>query len=235
MFESPSVPSREPRPDPPVWRDSPPARAVRGAVGVPQRREVRAVEIDREERELTVVASDETMDRFGDIIRVDGWELKNFRRNPLLLAFHQNDEPIGTVPKIWTEGTQLLARARLAAAGVSEIADKIWRLVEARILRAVSVGFVPTKRPKDLEDDEGRWIGFEFIGQELLELSIVSVPANPEALALSRSLQLPPEWEARLFTVPRGHSTARARLELEKLRAVTVRGNDPLPIRTVPP
>ena len=50
-------------------------------------------------------------------------------------------------------------------------------------MRAVSVGFRPTVQPKRVVDAEDNLAGgYEFNGQELLELSAVPIPANPEAL-----------------------------------------------------
>lgn len=34
------------------------------------------------------VASDETADRYGDIVRVAGWDLANYKRNPIVLFQH---------------------------------------------------------------------------------------------------------------------------------------------------
>jgi phage head maturation protease len=75
---------------------------------------------------------------------------------------------------------------------VSARADEIWRIVDADVLRAMSVGFLPTKAPnfiwKNNDEETGIITGFEFVGQELLENSVVPVPANPAALAQARSL-----------------------------------------------
>jgi phage head maturation protease len=139
------------------------------------------------------VASDETVDRYGDIIRAAGWDLKQYLKNPVMLFGHNSREPpIGTT-KVWVEGTQLLAEATFLPEGVSDFADEIWRIVDAGALRAMSVGFMPTEMPKPIwaenDPDHEDWpTGYEFNGQELLENSVVPVPANPAALALARSV-----------------------------------------------
>jgi hypothetical protein len=48
---------------------------------------------------------------------------------------------------------------------------------------AVSVGFMPLEQPTAIKDSEGSTTGWGFTSQKLLELSAVSLPANPEALA----------------------------------------------------
>lgn len=159
------------------------------------------IELDNEDRTFNVVASDESPDRYGDIIRVKGWDLTNFKKNPVLLFGHQSsDPPIGTVPDVTPKSTRLLARVKFLEEGVYDFADTIWRIVKAGALRAVSVGFLPTEEPNMIRDEKNdRVIGFEYIAQELLELSIVPVPANPNALALAKSLALNREFVNRVF------------------------------------
>jgi hypothetical protein len=151
-----------------------------------------AIEKADKDRTIRVVASDETVDRYGDIIRVSGWDLGNFKANPVLLFGHNSRQPpIGTADA-FIDGKRLMADAEFLPEGVSNFADEIWRIVDAGALRAVSVGFLPTETPnpiwRDDDEDSGILTGFEFVGQELLELSVVPVPANPSALALARSL-----------------------------------------------
>jgi len=138
-----------------------------------------------------VVASDETLDRYGDIIRASGWELKNYRANPIVLFGHSSYDPIGTAESR-IEGKQLVSTIKLAADGTSPVTDYYRAMIKQRILRAVSVGFMPTKPVTPIMDKEGRVTGFEYNGQELLEQSVVSVPANPAAVALAKSLNLQP-------------------------------------------
>jgi len=156
---------------------------------------------DEDKRTFDVVASDESVDRYGDIVRADGWELKNFKKNPVLLFGHQSENPpIGTVPNIGVDNTRLMAGVKFLPEGTYDFADTIWRIVKAGALRAVSVGFLPLERPTLIRDEENdRVTGFEFTRQELLELSIVPVPANPNALALAKSLQLNREFVKRVF------------------------------------
>jgi len=159
-------------------------------------RQFRAAEVEKADsttRSIRFVASDETVDRYGDIIRASGWQLGNFAKNGPLLFGHQSREPAIGTATAWVDGTRLMADATLWPEGVSEFADVLWRIYEAGGNRAVSVGFLPTVEPKLLRaepdaDGYAAITGFEFIGQELLELSIVPVPANPAALAVARSL-----------------------------------------------
>jgi HK97 family phage prohead protease len=198
-------------------------------VGRAQHRHVqveRAEGADAEARRMRFIASDESVDRYGDIIRVEGWDLSNFKANPVLLFGHDSRSvPIGRVTEIAVEGRALVASAEFRPEGDSEMADDVWRALQGKFLNAVSVGFLPTKMPNDIKDPAtNEWTGgYEFIAQELLELSVVPVPANPQALALARALNLSADAQSRLFIADeravarvaaehRSHTLAIARL-----------------------
>lgn len=137
--------------------------------------------------DLTFVLSDATVDRYGDVIEAEGWDLRWFKRNPIALFGHSSDFPIGTWTDVRVEGGKLLGRLELAAEGTSARIDELRRLVAQKVLRAVSVGFKP------VESEPIRGGGVRYIKSELMETSLVSVPANPAALAVARSLDVSPE------------------------------------------
>jgi hypothetical protein len=181
---------------------------------------------DENAREITFVASDESVDSYGDIVRANGWQLDRFRANPVLLFAHNNHEPpIGHVPHIGVEGTELIARVRFLPKGVYERADVVWSAIEEGALRASSVGFIPTKVPNEIKDPAtNAWTGgYEFIGQELMELSVVPVPANPNALAVARALGMTPAEWSRLSHEDRGQSIARQKLPAHEIAQLQLR------------
>jgi HK97 family phage prohead protease len=150
-----------------------------------QRREFHTLAVEAAaERTVKFVASDETVDRYGDVIRVSGWDLASFKKNPVLLFGHDSRQPpIGVVSKVWKEDKQLLAIAKFLSEGVYAFADTVWNIIADGALKAVSVGFMPTKKPKQILDEQNEWTGgYEWVGQELLELSVVPIGANPAAL-----------------------------------------------------
>lgn len=188
-------------------------------IGERQERETFIAKAEAEDvkaRRLKFVASDETVDRYGDIIRADGWDLSNFRNNPVLLFGHQSSSvPIGRVPQIEIVGTRLIATAELRPEGDSDFTDDVWRAIDTGFLKACSVGFMPTAEPNIMRDEDDRFTGFEFVGQELLELSVVPVPANPQALALARSLGFSAERQRQLIA---NDERAVARVAAEQRR-----------------
>jgi HK97 family phage prohead protease len=148
---------------------------------------------------MEFVMSDETTDRMDDVILSDGWDLANFKKNPIALFGHRSDFPIGKWSNLRVENKQLRGHLEMAPEGTSERIDEIRRLIDAGILRAVSVGFRPVERqPIDEKADEF-WGPFKFIKQELVETSLVSVPANPNALAVAKSLKISPETQQLVF------------------------------------
>ena len=146
---------------------------------------------------MEFVLSDATPDRFGDIVEVNGWELAQFKRNPIALFAHDKQFPIGKWENLRVSDDDLRGDLVLAPKGTSPRIDEIRRLVDADILRAVSVGFRPLESaPINIKDP---WGGERFIKHELVECSLVAVPANPNALAVAKSLNISPTTVRLVF------------------------------------
>lgn len=135
-------------------------------------------------KDFEFVLSDATPDRYGDIILAEGWDIENFNRNPIALFGHRSDFPIGKWENVRVVKGQLRGFLRLAPEGTSDRIDEIRKLIEADILRAVSVGFRPIESKQISSDSYGEI----YTKQELVETSVVTVPANPNALAVAKSL-----------------------------------------------
>lgn len=134
-----------------------------------------------DERRFTFTISTGEVDRMGDTIAVDGWKLAAFRRNPVVLWAHDGGLlPVGRATDVWVAGNKLKATALLAPADVSASAETVGRMIATGYLAATSVGFLPLKFT--FSQDPKRPYGIDFLEQELLEFSIVPVPANPNAL-----------------------------------------------------
>ena len=133
------------------------------------------------ERQYEFTASTSTQDRDGEVIEALGWDLKNFKKNPVIMYAHDyRTLPIGKAPRVWvSQGGELKNTVEFPPEGTYEFADIVERLVDTGYLKTESVGFIPKK----WEDGDGEKAPRRtYTKQELLEISIVPIPANPDAL-----------------------------------------------------
>jgi HK97 family phage prohead protease len=147
-------------------------------------------------RVVTFVFSDGTIDRMGDKIDPYGWELSGFRANPVCLFAHDaSSPPIGKVRRTYVSGDRLMGEIQFASADVYPFADQIYKLIVNGFIRACSVGFTPIEW--EWAESKERPMGIDFKRQELLEISVVPIPANANALI-----------EAQAKSLARRHSSA---------------------------
>jgi len=147
--------------------------------------------------QLSYVLSDATIDRYGDTIDPQGWQLDAFQRNPIALFNHSAQQPIGKWTNIRVERNALIADFVPAKKGTSQRTDEILSLIDQDILRATSVGFRAIEQ--EPIDPKRPMAGTRYTSQELLETSIVSIPANPSALQIARSLNISNDTMAVVF------------------------------------
>jgi len=140
--------------------------------------------------EFSFQASSEKVDSYGDIVVQKGIDLTRFQENPIILYQHDANEPIGKAVNVRMGEKGIIADVQLAPKGVSPKIDTIRGLIEAGILKAVSIGFSP-KEYEPIRDKDNQVTGWKFVKSLLHEISVVSIPANDEALAIARSFKLP--------------------------------------------
>jgi HK97 family phage prohead protease len=152
------------------------------------------------ERTYRFVFSDETVDRYGDVIKASGWDLTNFENNPIALFGHDDssvENVIGRAKNVHVRGTQLVGDIEFATADINPNAETVFRLVAGGFLKTVSVGFQPIAYA--VSKDKARAGGIDFTRQDLMEISIVPVPANPNALAEAKAAGIEVDRVARLI------------------------------------
>jgi hypothetical protein len=109
------------------------------------------------------------LDEYNDVVVPEGLDFKHFKsKNPIALAFHRHDFVIGTWDEIRLEGNAVRARLVLAKKGTSERIDEIRSLVDQRVLKSCSIGFV------SLEQQPLPNGGIKYTRSKLLECSVVS-------------------------------------------------------------
>lgn len=134
-----------------------------------------AIEPTAQSRQFKFTFSTCNPDRDNDCVMQDGWVLDAFMSNPVALWAHSHrDLPVGKAVSCGIENGSLVGVIEFAT---HEFAETVYQLVKGGFLKAVSVGF----RALEYAINEERR-GIDFLKQELLEISIVPVPANAEAL-----------------------------------------------------
>ena len=166
-------------------------------------------------RILEFTGSTETMDRDGEIIKADGWDLKNYKNNPVVLFGHDYGSlPVAKCVKAWVEGGKLKFQDQFPTADEYEYADTVYKLCKGGYLNTVSVGFIPLKS----EPGKGE-CRKTFTHQELLEHSIVPVPSNPDALRNAVDAKLITVKELNAITKPKA-TQAEIKDQIDYLEAL---------------
>ncbi len=144
--------------------------------------------IDADQRTIAGIASTPEPDRVGDIVEPLGISFKN----PLpLLLYHDPKKPVGRVTFQTPTADGLAFMASLPTVDepgtLRDRVDEAWQSIKAGLLAGVSIGFRPTVSP-EFNKATG---GFRITKSEILELSLVTIPANAGASISSiKSLDL---------------------------------------------
>lgn len=136
--------------------------------------EIKAV--DDDQRVISGIATTPEPDRVGDIVDPLGAKFAN----PVpLLWQHKHDSPVGTVEfeKPTKGGIKFKATLpNIAEAGaLKDLVDMAWQAVKAKLVRGVSIGF------RALEYSFMDSGGIRYAETEIMELSLVTIPANASA------------------------------------------------------
>ncbi len=156
-----------------------------------------------------MIASTPDVDRDKDRVIATGARLDNFLKNPVLMYGHNYRDPwalIGKAADLQVDAGCINFQPELREpANDSDPMTVIRALWDQKLLRAASIGFNPTKW---MENEVG---GRDFVEWELLEISIVPIPANQNALRLAaKAIDGGGEDSGATFTVPLLPKTATA-------------------------
>lgn len=157
---------------------------------IPQTRaaEYRADSVNEEARTAEFVISTEAPDTYDTVFLSSGWDLEQYKRNPVVTYQHKDhdsnpDLVIGTSEVYVDDEKRLIGKITFENGEDNPLAEKVMRKVKNGILRGASIWAYP---------HEGRWgekaAGenedmIYFTRQELRAWSIVTVQSNPDALA----------------------------------------------------
>lgn len=169
--------------------------------------EIRAAADDvQKTRTVQFEISNANKDRHGTVLNMDNWVIEHFNANPVVGYQHNvygdnlctppNPDDVLGPGRAWVEekvnkttGSKekvLMGEVTFETEDINPQAEKIFKKVLNRTLRATSVGFyaLGKKRVEETKDKDGKVIDkTTFLeGQELLEFSIVNIPSNRQAL-----------------------------------------------------
>ena len=154
--------------------------------------------VDEETRTVEFVASDNSVDSYGTVLPVDKWDLTRYQNNGIVGykhdvygdSFTKSADPDDVIGKgvAFVEDGKLIVRITFEPADLNPKSDKIFRKLQFGSLHAVSVGFRATAKGHKGDENRGEDPNvYYYGGQELLEVSVVNIPSN--ANALKRSME----------------------------------------------
>lgn len=124
-----------------------------------------------------VIVATNDKDRHGETINIDGVDLKNFKKNPIVLFSHRwMDLPIGKATEVRKEDGKIIAKGVFASEDANPLAQKVRKMHDAGMIKTVSIGLFV----EEFDRDER-----EIKESEMVEFSFVPIPANPEAMVIA--------------------------------------------------
>lgn len=185
------------------------------------------------ERRITFVASDGTRDSYGTVLPVSEWDLTRYNLNGIVGYQHKvygscDADPDYVIGRghAYIKGSELLIDIEFEPEGTNKIADKVWRKLQFGSLNGVSVGF-SAQGAHWGEGDEaegGANPTLYYTGLELLEVSVVTIPANPNAVRRSISEEMTDIRETinKVVADALQPDAASSETELERMRTETI-------------
>ena len=134
--------------------------------------------METENDRITFVLSDESVNSYGFVVLTSGIDTTTFERNPVMLYMHNRDgNVIGRWENIRKDGSRLLGDAVFDDS--TELAATVKKQVKNGFLRCVSIGIE--------EIATGELNGVQTVTKcRLIEVSIVDIPSNSNAVKLYR-------------------------------------------------
>ncbi len=141
-------------------------------------------------RYIEFVASDNSKDSYRTVLPVDKWDLNRFNKNGVIgyqhnLYYSTNPDMVIGTGRAFVEGNQLIVGITFEPAELNPVAEKLFRKILHGTIKAVSVGFDPIGEGSWGQGEEAYGKSNEtyyYAGMDLLEVSVVHIPANQNAV-----------------------------------------------------
>lgn len=198
-------------------------------------------EIDEKNKAVRVLASSDSVDSYGDIVDQKTFLLDRYKHNPCVLYGHNNvgvfgmggapewTLPVGFATDFGVGADGLEATLNFVTGKAAPMAPYCWEGFLQKSIRAVSIGFYPHEvtdephpdaDPDDVDDDA---TVYRLSQNELFEISVVPIGANPDAVALEAQRKTERAWfKQRAAGVPEANW-------LRKTISIPIVGRAPAP------
>lgn len=149
--------------------------------------EIKSVKLgNNDERIIEGWASTDDIDRISDVVLAKAFRktLKDYLKNPVMTYMHNLGMPIGIIldAKV-VDGKNEPIRGLFVKAQVDSTEQIIWRKIQEKTIRAFSFGFKILAWHEETKNIDGAEVKIRIIDElELIEIAVVSVPMNKEAL-----------------------------------------------------
>lgn len=158
-----------------------------------------------------LLVSDESLNSYNIRVMTAGGEFDRFRKNPIMLFNHiravggKTDDvlPIGTWIDLKIEGDKIYATPVFDEK--DEFAAKISGKFERGIIRSASIGLKVIEMSQEGVDEQGRPV-FVITKWQLMEISLVDIPSNENAVAFYDENDQPLELSAVIAKFSAAHS-----------------------------
>lgn len=191
-----------------------------------KRAETDPAEAGADTSSIRFVLSTDTPDLMGDVVVQSGLLIPD--RLPAQID-HAGSmwSAIGRWANVERDAHRTLASLELLPAGVSRAADLVRGIAKAGVRLAASIGFDPLEYERITDPKTERTTGFRFLKANLIEASVVVVPANPEALALAKRLGVPRVLLAGLEPDAAARARSRAAVALARVNRALLSARTP--------
>ena len=132
------------------------------------------------ENELEAVAVTGKPNRYKEIMSVQGLDLTNYRKNPVVTWMHSwQSFPVGKATQVDVSGTDLIFRTEFAPTNEGQAVKGLYR---DGFLSAFSIGFM-VHGTERIDPAQSGGAEVRISSSELLEIAAVVVPVDPNALS----------------------------------------------------
>lgn len=133
---------------------------------------------------IDFIASDSSVDRYNEVIDQSGWLLDNYRKNPVVPDCHDYSSVgkiLGRSISVNVVNGQLVNRVEFCMD--NPLGAMAGKMARGKFINSESVGFIPLEWTNGAAAGvgQGNQPDRTYTKAELLEISLVAVPANPGA------------------------------------------------------